>query len=304
MDPAPVVHPLQDHTYRCRLQADACLLLVVERPVETRHIEVDLHSAVPCSATSTPSSVSPDSSHSGLPTGRSVAASLLPFQRRQRHAHHQVVARRFVAEGTPAVVLAVDANAVEQIAVVRRSVDERLAGKEVLGDCWEIPGGEFVQLGGVVAVFMAVDGEGEGYEKVARFARSVRSLHSACFRQRGRQQCDESVGELPSGRRRQARRLFLNRARVAFANSTSFQLMPLMLSLEFCPISNLRSPIDADSRIAAGHTGHTTGCHGAHGPFPIDQLSIAFHSPAVGSEVFIEPVASQDVKHAWTAAAD
>src|SRR4051794_35156354 len=43
--------------------------------------------------------------------------SLRPFQLRQRHAHGQVVPGGVVVEGSPAFILAVDADAVQQIAL-------------------------------------------------------------------------------------------------------------------------------------------------------------------------------------------
>jgi hypothetical protein len=57
--------------------------------------------------------------------------SFYRLERGQRHAHHDIVAGWVIAEGTAAVILAVDADAVEQVAVPLRAIDERLPGEQV-----------------------------------------------------------------------------------------------------------------------------------------------------------------------------
>src|SRR5947209_6028010 len=87
------------------------------------------------------------------------------FCRRHRHADCNVVAAgRVVAGAAAAVVLAVRADAVEQVTALARPVDERLAGEEIVRDDGQIFRSELVELGGKATVVGTISGEGEGEE--------------------------------------------------------------------------------------------------------------------------------------------
>jgi hypothetical protein len=82
------------------------------------------------------------------PQGSVATVSLPPFQLRQRHAHAQVVPNRFVFACPPAFILAIDANAIQQVALLGRTEDKRLAGKDVARDRGQIFWDQLVQLRG------------------------------------------------------------------------------------------------------------------------------------------------------------
>src|SRR5262249_13710559 len=102
---------------------------------------------------------------SGVRQSLSVGGSL--FQRRQRDSDARVVARRIVVEPAALIILAVGAEAVEQVAVLRRPIDERVAGEQIKRDLRQILGGQRVEFCRVLTLIRFVGCEGEGEVEVA-----------------------------------------------------------------------------------------------------------------------------------------
>src|SRR5262249_44994182 len=83
-------------------------------------------------------------------------------QRRQRHPHHQIISRRRVIEAAAAVVDAVLADAVEEIARVDGAIDQRLAVEEVVRNPRHVLRGEGRELLRIFAVFALIERQREG----------------------------------------------------------------------------------------------------------------------------------------------
>src|SRR5438067_347113 len=79
---------------------------------------------------------------------------LLPLAR--RHANPQVVRWRIVPERAALIVLAVHAEAVQQIAILGRTINECLAAKEIVRHVREIAGRKRFQLFWIASVLVAV----------------------------------------------------------------------------------------------------------------------------------------------------
>src|SRR5262245_41428215 len=83
-------------------------------------------------------------------------------QGRQGHLDARVIAGGLIVEPAAVIVLAVDAQAVEEIALLGDAVDRRPAGEEVGWRGGKILGHEVVELGRVAAGVGAVRGQREG----------------------------------------------------------------------------------------------------------------------------------------------
>src|SRR5262245_26027368 len=87
--------------------------------------------------------------------------AILRFRLLYRHLNTQIITLRRVVAPTAVLVDAINTDAVEQVAVVGRLVDQWLAGKQVAGDCWNVLWSEVIEFGGIAVVIGAVGGEGE-----------------------------------------------------------------------------------------------------------------------------------------------
>src|SRR5262249_49024759 len=80
---------------------------------------------------------------------------------RQRHADGEVIAGRVIVVAAALVVLAVDTDAVQQVALLRRAVDQRLAAEQVARNLGQVLRRQLVQLRRVATVLAAIRRQGE-----------------------------------------------------------------------------------------------------------------------------------------------
>src|SRR5262249_21700650 len=92
---------------------------------------------------------------------------LLPFQLPLRHANTRIVPGRSVVVPVTLLIQAVDADAVQQIRVLRGPVDQRLAGVEIGRHLLQVLRGKGLQLFWVAAALAAIRGQGKRQVQVA-----------------------------------------------------------------------------------------------------------------------------------------